>query len=199
MQPRQHIRHAIRDARRQLSVEQQTFAAEAVTKRFIALADVEQATNVALYLSFDGELDTTPVIEACWRANKNVYLPVIHPFSRGHLLFLHYTPTTPMRINGYGIAEPQLDIRTLIPSRKLDVIATPLVAFDAKGQRLGMGGGYYDRTLGLCAPDAVAVGLAHDCQQWPALPTEQWDVPLPHILTPSQHWQWPTRISRPKP
>ncbi|SIO03622.1 5-formyltetrahydrofolate cyclo-ligase [Salinivibrio sp. ES.052] len=187
MQPRQ-IRQQVRQARRQLSGEQQHQAAQAVMAKFMMLPDVINAEHIALYLSFDGELDTRPVIAACWQAEKSVYLPVIHPFSRGHLLFLHYSPSTAMCINRYGIAEPVLDIRTLIPSSKLDVITTPLVAFDSSGQRLGMGGGYYDRTLGLCAPDAVAVGLAHDCQHWSELPTEQWDIPLPHILTPSQHW-----------
>lgn len=190
MQPRQQIRQTIRHARRQLSPEQQTEAAQQVTARFMALPDVVYAQHIALYLSFDGELDTQPAIEACWQTGKQVYLPVVHPFSRGHLLFLQYHPHTRMRLNRYNIAEPALDIRTLIPSSKLDIIATPLVAFDADGQRLGMGGGYYDRTLGLCAPNATAIGLAHDCQRWHSLPCEQWDVSLPHILTPSQHWHW---------
>ncbi|OOF19833.1 5-formyltetrahydrofolate cyclo-ligase [Salinivibrio sp. MA427] len=190
MQPRQQIRQTIRHARRQLSPEQQTEAAQQVAARFMTLPDVVHAQRIALYLSFDGELDTQPAINACWQAGKQVYLPVVHPFSRGHLLFLQYHPHTRMRLNRYNIAEPTLDIRTLIPSSKLDIIATPLVAFDADGQRLGMGGGYYDRTLGLCAPNATAIGLAHDCQRWHSLPCEQWDIPLRHILTPSQHWHW---------
>ncbi|OOF13719.1 MULTISPECIES: 5-formyltetrahydrofolate cyclo-ligase [unclassified Salinivibrio] len=198
MQPRQQIRQQVRHARRQLSAEQQERAAHAVMTRFMALPSVIASQHIALYLSFDGELDTAPLINACWQAGKSVYLPVVHPFSQGHLLFLHYTPTTPMQSNRYGIAEPKLDIRYLLPTHQLEVIATPLVAFDDCGQRLGMGGGYYDRTLALCAhPSATAVGLAHDCQHWGQLPTEQWDMPLPHVLTPSHHWHWSATNSRP--
>lgn len=95
--------------------------------------------------------------------------------------------------NRYGILEPRLNVLDVLPANQLDVICTPLVAFDGSGQRLGMGGGYYDRTL---APwyqsgnGAKPVGIAHDCQRVETLPVEAWDVPLPEILTPSRHWQW---------
>ncbi|WP_159287438.1 5-formyltetrahydrofolate cyclo-ligase, partial [Klebsiella pneumoniae] len=103
--------------------------------------------RIALYLANDGELNTQPLIEWLWQQGKQVYLPVLHPFAKGHLLFLHYHTHTPMDKNRYGIAEPKLDQRLICPVRELDIIGTPLVAFDQSGQRLGMGGGYYDRTL----------------------------------------------------
>lgn len=66
---------------------------------------------------------------------------------RGQLLFLRYTPQTLMRNNRFGIPEPQVDVRQVVPLNRLDVMVVPLVAFDLQGQRLGMGGGFYDRTL----------------------------------------------------
>ena len=82
---------------------------------------------------------------------------------------------------------------TIIPTNQLDIICTPLVAFDKQGHRLGMGGGYYDRTL---APwfhyksGPKPIGLAHSCQEVEQLPVESWDVPLPKIVTPKQIWDW---------
>ncbi|WP_283130045.1 5-formyltetrahydrofolate cyclo-ligase [Enterovibrio norvegicus] len=187
------LRKSIRAKRQALSQDQQHQAAADLLAHFQSVDDTQRAHKISLYLSVDGELDTTPLIEHCWSLNKDVYLPVIHPFSKGNLLFLHYRPKTELVPNRFGILEPKLDVRDVLPAHRLDVICTPLVAFDRTGQRLGMGGGYYDRTL---APwfnaqqGAKPIGLAHDCQQVDALPVEAWDVPLPKIMTPSRVWEW---------
>ncbi|NIF49539.1 5-formyltetrahydrofolate cyclo-ligase [Enterobacter sp. Ap-1006] len=188
---RQDIRQTIRQRRRSLTPsEQQTFALQAA-ERMLAFEPVIRAQTVALFLSFDGELNTTPLIQALWRAGKNVYLPVLHPFSPGNLLFLRYTPQSNLVTNRLKILEPKLDVRDVLPLNKLDVLVTPLVAFDETGQRLGMGGGFYDRTLQNWQQHGFyPVGLAHDCQQVETLPVEQWDIPLPAVVTPSRLWQW---------
>lgn len=157
----------------------------------LAYPPVVMATSVALFLSFDGELDTRPLIEQLWRAGKRIYLPVLHPFSSGNLLFLHYHPQSELVVNRLKIQEPKLDVRDVLPLSELDVLITPLVAFDSQGQRLGMGGGFYDRTLQNWQRYGVQpVGYAHDCQQVERLPVEQWDIPLPAVVTPSQTWRW---------
>lgn len=155
-----------------------------------------QAESVAVFLSFDGELDTSPLIQQLWQQEKRVYLPVLHPFRAGYLLFLRYAPDTELVRNRLKIMEPRLDVRQVLPLPQLDVLLTPLVAFDHLGQRLGMGGGFYDRTLqyrNQMSRGPYPIGLAHDCQQIDALPVESWDIPLPEIITPSRHWQWNTR------
>ncbi|HDT5144710.1 TPA: 5-formyltetrahydrofolate cyclo-ligase [Klebsiella michiganensis] len=186
---RQQIRQQIRQRRRALTPEQQTQFALHAADRMMAYPPVLLAQTVAVFLSFDGELDTRPLIDQLWRASKRVYLPVLHPFSPGNLLFLHYHPSSDLVVNRLNIREPKLDVRDVLPLSQLDVLVTPLVAFDAAGQRLGMGGGFYDRTLQNWRQYRLQpVGYAHDCQQVDALPTEQWDIPLPAVITPSKTW-----------
>ncbi|MBS0911001.1 5-formyltetrahydrofolate cyclo-ligase [Tatumella sp. JGM118] len=188
---RQQIRAQIRRQRQALSPQQQQLAAQQVAERALSFPLLAQARNVALFLSFDGELDTRPLITRLWQRGQQVYLPVLHPFSQGQLLFIRYLPDTPLKPNRFGIPEPSLNLTELAPLDTLDMILVPLVAFDAQGQRLGMGGGFYDRTLQHWQQHGVLpAGLAHCCQQVPALPTEQWDIPLPVIITPEKIWQW---------
>lgn len=188
---RQQIRQQIRQRRRALTPEQQTQFALQAADRMMAYPPVLLAQTVAVFLSFDGELDTRPLIDQLWRVGKRVYLPVLHPFSPGNLLFLHYHPNSDLVVNRLNIREPKLDVRDVLPLSQLDVLVTPLVAFDAAGQRLGMGGGFYDRTLQNWRQHRLQpVGYAHDCQQVDALPTEQWDIPLPAVITPSKTWLW---------
>lgn len=188
---RQHIRKEIRQKRRALTAHQQAHFADQAAARMLGFAPVVEAKSVAVFLSFDGELDTRPLIEGLWLAGKQVYLPVLHPFSPGNLLFLRYLPDSLLATNRLKILEPALDVRHVLPLDRLDVLITPLVAFDNTGQRLGMGGGFYDRTLqNWRAHGFLPIGYAHDCQQAESLPVQEWDIPLPVVVTPTKIWRW---------
>lgn len=188
---RQQIRQTIRQARRQLTPEQQKIAAEQAKLNALQHPKIAQAKNIALFLSFDGEINTQPLIDALWQQNKQIYLPVLHPFSAHHLLFLHYHPDSQLVKNRFNITEPPLDVRDVLPPEQLDVMLIPLVAFDSQGQRLGMGGGFYDRTLANWQKSGFyPIGLAHDCQHVEQLPVAHWDIPLPEIITPKKIWRW---------
>ncbi|MFE8116893.1 5-formyltetrahydrofolate cyclo-ligase [Brenneria goodwinii] len=190
-QLRQQIRQDVRQRRRQLSAEQQALFAQQALAQVSAHRKIEQAKTIAVFLSFDGELDTQPLIQRFWQQGKQVYLPVLHPFSAGNLLFLRYEPDTELVVNRLKILEPRLNVQQVLPVQQLDVLLTPLVAFDSRGQRLGMGGGFYDRTLQHWSQRGpYPIGLAHDCQQVDDLPVESWDIPLPEIITPSRCWRW---------
>ena len=180
---RQQLRQHIRKTRRNLTALQQQQAAQRITQQVLSFIEQHQAQHIALYLAVDGEIATQPLIEQLWQQGKNVYLPVLHPFCQGHLLFLRYLPDTPMKANTFGIFEPHLNVQNVIPLEQLDVIFTPLVAFDKQGNRLGMGGGFYDRTLQHWQQKHfIPIGLAHQCQQVDTLPVESWDMPLERIL-----------------
>jgi 5-formyltetrahydrofolate cyclo-ligase len=196
---RNTLRKIIRSRRSQLTQSQQQQSAIDICHVLSCHPKVINANKIGLYLANDGELNCQLFIDWCWQQGKQVYLPVLHPFSKGHLLFLAYQPDTPMLANKFGILEPELNVQNLSPLNQLDILFTPLVAFDDKGNRLGMGGGFYDRTLArweqqddhLHQLKPYPIGLAHDCQQVEQIPIEHWDIPLPEIITPANRHRWP--------
>lgn len=175
------IRQTIRQKRRKLSQAQRDNAQAIIYKKIKNHPAVSQAQHIAIFLSFDGEVDTKPIIEYLWQQNKSVYLPV--PVAEHKLIFLNYTPNTPLVKNSFGILEPVIDKTKIIDIEQLDIIFTPLVAFDDRGFRIGMGGGYYDRLLENYQQQQIyPIGLAFACQKVDHVDNQHWDVKLPEII-----------------
>lgn len=191
MSDRNILRKTVRLRRNALLDSEKKQAEIDLKNRLCNHEKIRNANQIAVYLSNDGELATNAFIEWCWQENKAVFLPVVHPFSAGNLLFLQYKKETKLINNRYGILEPKLDVTQVCPLAELDVICTPLVAFDNTGARLGMGGGFYDRSLANWQQNQLyPIGLAHDCQQVEQVPMESWDIPLPEIITPSKSFSF---------
>lgn len=186
---RQQIRTKFRHKRQALSAQQQQDATQQVLTTCAQANLFDQAKTVACYLPNDGEISPQAIIEYCWQHNKKVLLPVLHPFTQGHLLFVEYQPNSKMKLNRFGIKEPVVTTKNLCTVANLNLIFTPLVAFDQSGNRLGMGGGFYDRTLVPIKRDKLTtrlIGLAHTCQQAQLLKQDNWDIPLNGIATPTE-------------
>lgn len=158
------------------------------SRHFICTLATLRSKKIALYLAADGELDPLPLIVRLLRLNKKIYLPVLRPGKKKALWFAEYRPDDYLRPNRFGILEPDTNRRKPIPTWGLDLIVMPLVAFSADGTRMGMGGGYYDRTLSYqrCRENwkrPKLIGYAHACQQVKNLPIRNWDIPLHGIIT----------------
>lgn len=192
MQNRQQLRTEIRRRRMSLSADEQTQAASALVQQVLSAPALMARQHFALYLSNDGEINTAPLIAALLAYGKTLYLPILHPVVPGYLVFQHYDQHTPMTTNRFGIAEPALNCASIKPVAELEVIFTPLVAFDKQGNRLGMGGGFYDRTLAQLPKNhrTALIGLAHQCQLVSGLPVAAWDQPLDGIITPTEYYQF---------
>ncbi|WP_394221356.1 5-formyltetrahydrofolate cyclo-ligase [Alteromonas gracilis] len=203
MQSRAQLRKTLREARRNLSAQQHEAAALGVAKQLATLSLLNDARVVAGYLVNDGEVNLKHYINTVWQAPhaSQFALPVLHPICKGHLLFLSYAPDTKLVKNKYSIEEPELSCANVVPVSQCNVILMPLVGFDLAGNRLGMGGGYYDRTLSftqhhsntnspICPRKPKLVGIAHDIQQVDTLPIASWDVPLDAIVTPTRTLQF---------
>lgn len=141
--------------------------------------------HIACYLAFNDEFETHPMIEAIWQAKRTCYLPVLAAPNEKQLLFIRYQYGDPLQKNQYDILEPAHRKPTIAPSA-LDLVITPLIAFDHAGHRLGTGGGYYDATFSFLQQQAtspVLIGLAYAIQQADHLPNDPWDIQLSGVLT----------------
>jgi len=177
------IRLRVRSIRRELAQEQRLQAEHSIYQQIRQHPKVSTASNIAIFLSFDGELNTKPIIEYLWQQKKSVFIPIIHPFNSNYMLFLRYHEQTELIRNQFGILQPKLDIRHILPYKKLDIIFTPLVAFDERNYRIGMGRGYYDRLLkGYKQTNIYPIGLAFACQKIGNIPNQPWDIQLPEII-----------------
>lgn len=196
MAQRASLRRQLRDQRMALTAKQQTVAAQQLCAHVTPL--LQGAKCIAAYLTNDGEISPHAIIQWAWQHQIQVVLPVLHPFvpwRKGALIFVEYTPETVLHPNRFGILEPRANISTLCPIHLIDHILVPLVGFDHLGNRIGMGGGYYDRTLAGIMQNQVGylahpvdrqpalLGLAHSLQQVANLPHASWDIPMSHIVT----------------
>ena len=184
---RRALRCHLRESRRALNPEQQTMAAIELANSLRKHPRVMSARSIALYLPNDGEIDPQIFMAQTRRRGVHFYLPVLHPIHSGKLAFCRYDEHTPMAPNRFGIPEPVFRQRLIRPAWSLDVILMPLVGFDDDGGRLGMGGGFYDRTLAFTRIRPrlrpALIGLAHELQRVERLPVESWDIPLDAIVT----------------
>jgi 5-formyltetrahydrofolate cyclo-ligase len=179
------IRRAILSRRGAVPVPLRHAAARQVARRAWRLPELARASRIALYLPVGAELDCTPILTGAWQRGRQVYLPVV---AGGGLAFAPYAPDTWLAENRWGIPEPVVPTRLWKRARELEVILAPLAAFDEAGRRLGMGGGFYDRTLAFlslrrCARRPHFIGLAYELQKVPVLPADRHDVRLDAVIT----------------
>jgi 5-formyltetrahydrofolate cyclo-ligase len=180
-QLRSHLRHF----RRALSVADQAKAGIALCRRIQLLPKLQQSKRVALYMACDGEIDPRFLADQLLDVGIEIYIPWLKSEDT-ELLFGRYRRGAKLTDNCFGIPQP-LPSANRITASELDILALPLVGFEPNGNRLGMGGGYYDRALAkLRGRRPLLVGLAHQGQQCAYLPTDPWDKPLDWIATDAQ-------------
>ncbi|WP_206019612.1 5-formyltetrahydrofolate cyclo-ligase [Pseudomaricurvus alkylphenolicus] len=181
------MRRSLRAKRRALSSREQKLAARRLCRLLLCQPLFIRSRHIAFYLPNDGEIDPRPLIVAAQRLGKHCYLPVLAPGNVNRLWFVRYTDSTPMVKNRYGISEPRPDFRRRRRAQDLDLVLLPLVGFDRFGGRMGMGGGFYDRSFSfkqhVNAHKPYLIGLAHGCQQVDRLKLASWDIPLGAVAT----------------
>ena len=181
------LRKELKHKRTSLTNLQQQQAGLQLAKNLQQNPIIQNAKTIAVYLANDGEINLHSFTNWAWQQGKNICLPILHPIVKKHLLFLKYQTTSELITNKYSIKEPKLVLQNIVPLEQIDVILLPLVGFDKNCNRLGMGGGYYDRTLTQWHNNrhqhTALIGVAHRCQQVAKLPIEPWDIPLDQITT----------------
>lgn len=182
------IRREQKLAREAVPPGQRRTAATAALKTLRGLQEYMASGRVAVYFPIGGELDTSSVCVDLWQRRKECYLPVIVENSAVSLMFARYNTDSPMQPNDFGIPEPRVGPQDLLPAQHLDLILLPLTAFDRNGNRVGMGGGYYDRALAFRHTPGHQrrprlFGLGYALQEVQNVPAEDNDVRLDGIIT----------------
>ena len=186
------LRRELRERRRALPAATRIAAAEALADRLLALSCVPASGHVAGYWAMDGEIGLH-AFQLRLPASLTYCLPLLH--EDGSLRFAPWRAGDALVTNRYGIPEPDVASTNALRAEDMALIVLPLVGFDARGQRLGMGGGWYDRSLAFRldrpAPPPWLVGAGFAVQRVDALPIEPWDVPLDAVCTESDTFPLP--------
>lgn len=185
---RQQLRRQMRQRRRQLSSIERADAHRQFARILSDSSLLRPGRRVAVYFAYGHEADLKDVIDLARRRRCLLYLPVITHFRHSRMRFVRYHADSVMRVNRYGIAEPDPRHAETIPVRRLDLVLLPLVAVDDCGWRLGSGAGFYDRSLhhlreGRRWRRPKLIGVSYECQRVARLQPDRWDVPLDRLLT----------------
>jgi 5-formyltetrahydrofolate cyclo-ligase len=190
MATRQELRQQLRQQRRALPPTLRAQLSQTICQHICRDRAYQRAQHIALYLATDGEVDVSYLIRDAWQRGKQVYLPVLGLRHTGRLWFVPFAAGDALYWNRFGIAEPVHHQRDRYqPLRRIDLVVLPLVGFDMQGHRLGMGGGFYDRSLAHRARASQhwhrprCCGVAFDMQQLAQIESHPWDVPLDTIAT----------------
>lgn len=176
------LRHALRNQRKSLTIKERqrsAFLASLHLKKLLPL--LPKNAKIGLYLDSFGELPTAPILAFCQKYGFIPYLPITQ--QNKALLFtpcFYHLKKTPLKKHRFGMKEPLF--KHTITADKLDLIICPLVAVDKNGNRLGMGGGFYDRTFAKC-PNVLKVGWCYDFQIVDELMVNDWDKGVDMVMT----------------
>ena len=171
-------------ARRRMHVDERHDASQKICRRFTRSAIFLSSHAIGCYLPEYDVVDSLPIFERAWCANKRFFVPVLR--KRYKMLFREMRPDTPLEKNDYDIWEPTNG--AFLSPRKLDAVIAPTVAFDDENNRIGMGGGYFDRCFAYLRHRRIwlrpkLVGLAFDCQRVKRISARPWDIPLYRVFT----------------
>ena len=169
------LRQSLKQRRREQAPTDIAHASLQACKNIQSVPRFEKAKNVAIYSPFAGEIDPLSLLAL----NKSFFLPVVEDNFAMRFIAVHGNED--MALNRYGILEPIGN--EVIDVAALDAVVIPLVAFSRRGDRLGMGAGYYDRALAQCSETTFRVGFAYSWQEVEQLYSEDWDIPLHAVIT----------------
>ena len=180
----EELRRHNRRLRAELSAERLEQATTALAQRILSLDEFLNARRLAAYFAVNGEIGLDPVIDTALAAGKQVFLPNL---DRQALRFAPFYHGQKMRTNRFRLSEPDVDDSEMLDPDQLDLVLAPLVVFDAERNRIGMGGGFYDRSFAFRKHSGhgkpVLIGVAHELQKVDRIVPEEWDVRLDMIVT----------------
>lgn len=179
------IRQILLNQRKTLPILEQQRLSHIIVEKARQMPIFEESMRVAFYQATYGEVDCNSLIECAWQGNKIVLLPIL---DHQALKFASYQPNHPLIKNRYSIEEPIASPENVLEASDIDLVFVPLVAFDARMNRMGMGKGYYDRTFHFLKnlplkKKPFLIGLAYEFQKIEKIESRPWDIPLDQVIT----------------
>lgn len=171
------LRRMIRDQKRAMTERQIEEASRQLGEKFACCEQYRRAKTIYGYMPYNQEVQTIPMLERAMQEGKQVAVPKVYGDT---MKFILVTDLTKMEKSDFGIPEPIAD--GPVANDPTALVLMPGLAFTARGDRMGYGGGYYDKFLS-AEPDHPTVALCYDFQLLPSLPTEEYDIPVDLVLT----------------
>lgn len=188
MDTRQSSRKKLQQQRAKITFDEQKKVSAIIAEHLTHHPLFLQSHTIASYIATQQEIDPSVLIQKAWQNNQTCYLPLLQ---KSQLIFCEYQPQTILKKNQFKIPEPPLSSNACIAPENIDLVLVPLVGFTEKGQRLGMGAGFYDRSFAflLNSPRPARpflLGLAYEWQKLASFAEKSWDVPLNAVITEKQ-------------
>jgi 5-formyltetrahydrofolate cyclo-ligase len=180
---KKELRKQIITARDHLTDEEITTNSATIAEKLYQIPAFDQAEAIMYFVSFGSEVDTRPMVEETIRRGKTALAPKAVPQSRELIPSQILDWESDLVPGYYNIPEPRAGALRPYAPEQIDLLIVPGVAFDLKGNRLGYGGGYYDRFFSLLKPGTPLVALVFDLQIVPEVPVDEWDRPVDCVIT----------------
>jgi 5-formyltetrahydrofolate cyclo-ligase len=181
---KQEIRDRMRALRRDVSAVEAEGHSSAVGRQVLSSREAESARIACVYASSAEEVSTAAIIAALLSRLVRVAVPDWEGWREGCGIRLVAVSGPGDLLPARPVPRPRFSPERVVPPEQVDLFLVPGLAFTARGDRLGMGGGYYDRLLALAAPGAAILGLAFPFQLIDQLPVEPHDVPVHRVISP---------------
>ena len=184
--PLNQLRKSLRSARSLITPLEREGKSRLLARNLARYLPFQRCKKLAVYLPLLEEVDTSPTIELAQLLHKLIYLPVISTevWQKQSMMFAPYSPgKTPLRENRFGIKEPAVRPGSCIRGINIEIVCVPVVGFNDRCDRIGMGGGYYDKAFDRTRfQRSHLVGLAFESQQADFEPARH-DVPMQAVIT----------------
>lgn len=182
------LRRQLRNLRKSIEDDQRHVAGQGLVRLALRHHLLGKGKRIGIYMPSRHEIDVLPLLNRALAMQASCFLPIVPSAGRKRMWFSQVGDHPAWQLNRYGIPEYLHPTAKQVRAHRLDVLFLPLLGFDSRGYRLGMGGGYYDASLNHLKRyrhwrRPQVIGVAYAAQEVYRVPNDAWDVPLDAILT----------------
>lgn len=178
---KKELRKKIQNKRNNLPIWDRKKRSRIIAEKFVSTAYYINSNNILIYYPFRSEIDVTIIIRQALKNKKNIILPRVH--DRKLKLFYIDNLKKQLEIGAYGIMEPTTGLCRAAKISSIDLVIVPGLVFDKNLNRLGYGGGFYDRLLPLIPAGVKKIALCFDIQVVDSIPVSEHDIKVDLLIT----------------